>query len=877
MSAQIASPKYQSSCLQLRNMVALKMGPATRRPGTQYEATFKNPYIDPSKAPSVRLESFIFSQTTSFVIEFGNMYARFYSNGAQVSLTTAPTWVSGEIYFPGAFVTDPTNSLIYYSAGGATSTTQPHSDSTNWVQQSIYEVPTPYSASYKPSAGQTIRDSEVFQMQCCQINDVVYIAHRNHPRYKLIRITDTNWTMGIVQDSAPPLLDQNATDTMIAPSGTTGTITLTATAPAWVSGTFYDEGRSVEVSSVIYQCQVSHVASVSFATDLANGLWAVQVVFQTATAYNSYYQLGTRRGTTYVEVIGATATGIPNGTSSTIRCLGKWEVRTYGVWSNDIAVQTSYNNGAEWETIRVLTSRGDANFDLTPFSGTAIVDQIFRLVISNNASPTVPGTIPPRVIFECLDNVVYGLAQISARISDYQATATVIKPFYDTNPTPIWSEGAWSYARGFPGSITTFQQRVFCGGTEFQPQRIWGTVIDDLENWGLGSSSTDGMAVDIDAVGEGRICWLAAQTDLYCGMERAEFVIGPEDTTLAFSATNIKARRQSGYGSNAYVRGLVVGDALVYPQAQGLTLRQMVFTFQTNKYMSEDLTQFSDSIMNTGVVQLAYQKQFQRNGILWATTLNGELVGMTYEMGVGVYGWHRHTTGIQGSDRFESVAVVPGSGNSDDEVWVAVRRTIAESSVIYIERINPINWQNVNGSPQKNQAFYVDCGTTFTFPSSNVFTGLSQLETMPVVASVNGQIFSDPSMVVSGGSVTIPNFTPTETEIVHIGLPYTSILQPMNLDVDGRAGPTQGLEKKITGITLMLYNTLACTYGDGVNNKSISFRKGFGEPALFTGKKKIKDFPGDTALDNPIIIQTSDPLPLTVLGISVSYDITGTP
>jgi len=931
LTSRVDQQKYRAACLQLRNFIALKTGPAVRRPGTQYVASTK--FGDAGGYSfAARLEEFEFSVNTTFMLEFGQNYVRFYSNGAQVVLGSAPAWVSGSIYPPGAFVTSPITSLIYYSAAGISGgTTDPSSDPTDWTQQSIYEVPTPYGATITTS----VLSTDVFQLKFCAINDVVYICHPNHPRGKLIRYGDTNWVYEVVEDLIPPLLDQNATDTTIAASSATGTTTLTASAPTWVTSTYYDVGDSVLEGGNIYECNTPHTSG-TFATDLANGLWTETPIFL-AGHVGSYWELAYLRNAAYVEYDGTAAGGFSAGISNTITAFGTWEVRTYGVWSADIQVQSSDNGGITWQTVINVSGRNDRNVDI---SGTAAQAQLYRLVISNVSAPPVAGPSNPRVVFECVDSFLYGIVQITAVANAYSATATVITPLTiaddwisgfgytagdrvgyqginyvalnnvtsstappsdptnwsaDGWPTVYWSEGAWSGVRGYPAAITCFEQRVWCGGTAYEPQRVWGTQQDDIENWDLGDQTlaTDGMAFDLDAVGDGSILWMQAQDDLFCGMVSAEWVVEPGDQSGGITAQNVVAHRQSRWGSNQYVGAQVVGDALVFAQRQGYSLRQMLYSVVTNKYMSQDLTALSDQIMNQGVIQLAYQKQGQKNGILWATTMNGELVGMTYELDQEVFGWHRHFTGVGSGDTFESVAVINGKGNDDDEVWVVVHRQLGTSGQYrrYVERLNPFNWQqntallpadNPSYPADKNSAYYVDCGISYVNPATNVFTGLDQLDGRTVVACINGQNYG--SFVVSGGSITVPNYVwngvsypPTNA---FIGLPFTSTLQPQNLDIDVHTGVTQGIIKKMTGLAISFYNTLSCTVTDGSKrSKTLSFTPTSDvttPPALFTGIKNMKDFPGDYGLNNPIIIETSDPLPLCVLSVAVSYNVAGT-
>jgi hypothetical protein len=998
LTARVDQQKYRAACIQARNMLLLKTGPGTRRPGTQMIAPTK---VIPGGNYCARPEEFQFSINTAFMLEFGHHYIRFYSNGAQVTLSTAPSWVTATDYPAGSFVTDPTNTQIYYSAGGINgSTTQPHSDATNWVQQNIYEVPSPYDAAVG-SGG--LPATEVFQLQCCPINDVVYITQANHPRQKLIRYADTDWSMEPVFDLTPALLDQNATDVTISSASTTGQTLLTASAPSWATSTSYNIDSSVLAGGIIYNCTFPHISG-TFANDLASGYWSVVTMFLPAHV-GAYWELAYLRDSAYVEYDGTAAGGFAAGTSSTITAFGAWEVHTYGVWSADIEVQSSSDGGITWQTVRTTTGRNDRNVDIT---GTAAQAQLYRLVITNVSVPPTAGPTNPRVVFECVDAFLYGIVQITqvaiaaasvmvsgttyaiqavgtvnwgalgapvgftvgtvfqyngASISGsggtvttpYLAVADVITqltvadawvsgqgyvvgdrtgyngvnyicntavtgstpPPSDSGhwtadgwPTIYWSEGSWSGVRGYPSAITAFEQRVFCGYTAYEPQRVWGTQQNDIENWDLGDQTlaTDGVAFDLDAVGDGAILWLQAQDALFAGLLSAEWVIAPADGSSGIGPTNITAHRQSRWGSNQNIPAVVAGDALVFVQRQGYSARQMLYSVVTNKYMSQDLTALSDQIMNGGAIQMAYQKQGQKNGFLWVTTANGEMVAMTYELDQEIFGWHRHYTGLGTDAGFEGVATIHGKGTNDDEVWVVVNRMIGGVATRFMERLNPINWQTVipqpgqtpGYGPDKDWAYHVDCGQTYVQPATNVFTGLGYLNGRTVSVCINAQDYG--TFVVDGGQITVPAFTPPTDGsecIAHVGLPFPSILQPMNLDVDVHTGVTSNVTKKVTGLAISFLNTLACTVTDGSGlkgrTKELIFRSRteglfswlwalltnpsppLGEVPLYSGIYQVKDFCGDYGVVIPVIIYTSGPLPLTVLGVAVDYSLSSVP
>jgi len=226
-----------------------------------------------------------------------------------------------------------------------------------------------------------------------------------------------------------------------------------------------------------------------------------------------------------------------------------------------------------------------------------------------------------------------------------------------------------------------------------------------------------------------------------------------------------------------------------------------------------------------------------------------------------VVGWHRHVT----DGLFESVATIYGA--SDDEVWVVVKRIINGATKRYIERLNPVQWVD------KEDAFYVDSGLSYDGAPATTFSGLGHLVGKTVSILADGAPV--PSKVVSaGGTVTLDD----SASVVHIGLPFTTIVEPMRLDSDASSGVSQGNVKQIRELVIRLNKSLGLSYGDGVRNYNLSFRDTSmpmdASPPLFTGDKVI-EFDGEFDLDARVIIKQEQPLPLCLLAIVVKYEITG--
>lgn len=71
-------------------------------------------------------------------------------------------------------------------------------------------------------------ENEIADVHFTQLNDVIWLAHPNHPPQKLVRTSANEWTISNFAFIGGPFLDSNTNAAItITPSGTTGTINLT--------------------------------------------------------------------------------------------------------------------------------------------------------------------------------------------------------------------------------------------------------------------------------------------------------------------------------------------------------------------------------------------------------------------------------------------------------------------------------------------------------------------------------------------------------------------------------------------------------------------------------------------------------------------------
>lgn len=448
-----------------------------------------------------------------------------------------------------------------------------------------------------------------------------------------------------------------------------------------------------------------------------------------------------------------------------------------------------------------------------------------------------------------------GVVRVVGVSSPTAAAVDVITELGNTTATASWSEGAWSNKNGYPSCGAFYEQRLCAANTKNDPDGLWGSRTTEYDNFTPGTNPTDAIAYKLQA---DIIRWLAPLGQLVAGTVNSEQRVGANRSDQALTPANIKMTAQGRKGS-ANSEALPIGNSIVFVQKRGSAqygnrLRELFYNYEVDAYKSIDLTAFADHISGGGFVRLAYMSSPYE--IIWAVTVDGALIGLTHDKDHQVFAWHRHTLG---GGFVEDLCVIPGA--NQDELWLIVRRTINGVEKRFIEVMADFDF----GDDPKD-AFYVACGLTYDGLATSTITGLGHLEGKTVEVFADGAVHG--TKVVSSGSITLD----APASVVHVGLPYVSTLEPLDLQGGSMEGTSAGKNKRIHGVAVYFHKTLGGYIGpDSDHLEPLIFRDTgdlVGSPVpLFTGLKDDFNFPGDWGLEAKIMIRHSDPLPCTVLSI----------
>ena len=204
---------------------------------------------------------------------------------------------------------------------------------------------------------------------------------------------------------------------------------------------------------------------------------------------------------------------------------------------------------------------------------------------------------------------------------------------------------------------------------------------------------------------------------------------------------------------------------------------------------------------------------------------------------------------LQAQSKVKSVASI--SEAEENQVWMVVERTINGTKKKYVEYFDKtINMDSalvglVNGN-------------------STTISNLDHLEGEEVKILIGDAVY--PSQTVTNGNITVKTPSSSGYKKIEIGLGYTSKLKTMRIEAGAQAGTAQARKKRYNEVTVRLYETVGVTInGDQAPFRTSSTPMGQNiQP--FTGDKRVTNLGWDT--EGQVIIEQTQPLPMTVLGIT---------
>ena len=803
LAGQTDFKKYNNGVETLENMTVFPQGGTTRRSGTRFVCEVK----DSSKA--VRLIPFEFNITQSYILEFGNLYIRFYKDNGQITesdktitgITAANPavvtsnshgysngdhiWISSVVgmtelngrRFTVANKTTNTFELSGVNSSGYTAY------SSGGVANKVYEIATPYT------------DSQIFDLQFTQSADIMYLVHPSHEPEKLSRTGHTAWTLADVDFQVGPFLDTNTTTTTLTTSATTvgSGRTLTASASLFAST---DVGRLVK---------------------LGDGWGKI-------TAYTS------------VTVVTWTITKAATGSGSITWSLGAWSDTTSFPQTVSFYEQRLVFAGSTDypQTIWASQSGDYENFDVDDASAS----DAFIYTIAANRVNLIRWLSPAR-------DLVVGTAGGEFRVG--RPTGEPLKPDNVTITQQTTYGGHTTQAIQI-GNAVMFVQRQKRKVREFA-YRFEDDAYVAPDMTLLAEHITEGGIEDVDFAQEpDAIYWAVRNDGTLLGMtyQREEDVIawhrhilGGRDTNCTITVTDYA--------------NIIVGSKLTLTKSDGTSV---TFTSETSGGSAPSETNgwrpntnnntTADNIFTAINAHADFTVSNPAANIVTVTETSPNGIGLlTITSSDDV----RLAVTSQTLAKVKSVSTI--SETSENQVWIVVERIVNGSTVKYVEYLD--------------STLDMDSGLSGTVTgATTTVTSLEHLEGETVQIVIDDAVY--PTQIVSNGAITISLTSSYSSKTIKVGLGYVSTLKTMKVESGASAGTAQGRKKRYNEVLVRLLSTTGAT----INGDQLPFRTSANAMdesiTAITGDKRVTNLGWDR--EGQITIQQNQPLPMTILGIS---------
>jgi hypothetical protein len=271
-----------------------------------------------------------------------------------------------------------------------------------------------YADEYITTVVTPYKEEHLFELHYKQIGDVMRIVHPQYKPRTLSRTTATTFALEEIDFTNGPFMTRND---LLDPLNITPT---TLTCSATIANTY---GSLIANSAIFSKYHIG-----------------------------ALFQLTYPKATSTVSSAGAVD-------SSAIYVKGAWKLITRGTWTGTFNVLRN-ENGAGWDTFRTYkgSTGAEQNISLSLIENSDNV----QYMIDATTTDTISSGF--RADLSTEDLYASGVVQVVGFGSPLYVSVKVITRIESITATRRWAEGSWSDYRGWPASLTFFEDRCVYAG-----------------------------------------------------------------------------------------------------------------------------------------------------------------------------------------------------------------------------------------------------------------------------------------------------------------------------------------------------------------------------------------------------------------------------
>jgi hypothetical protein len=804
--------KYKAGAATMRNFFVDYRGGASTRFGTKW--------VMQALGSLVRLIRFQASSTIGYVLEMGQNYIRFHTQGGPVLETgfaitgatqanpcvltiTGNNYVAGDWIFisgvggmtqlngnyyivsnvAGANVTIkdlfgiPVNSIGFgtYTSGG--------------TAQRIYTINSPFAAA------------DLALVKFAQNVQFMVLTHPNYSPQLLTFNGPTNWAITTITFGATVSPPTGPSATATGGTGTTYNY-------AWVVTSVDVSGQESGPSTVVNQTTTGFIgsgATVVVSWTAATGAVSYNIYRSSPSAAGvvptgvQFGFVGTANATSFVDVLPPDFSVTPpvpqnpfsggSVTSLTITANGTYSA----VPSVTIAPPTSGQTATAQASLGVTAasissttigwSVGDTAATVPGLgvtvalivatvdgSGNILTFQPLTYPGTNRGSITGVGTSVPTNPVRLFHNGIVGSSKsvfvnltwgvLSGNITN-GGNGYTTAPGVSFSPAGATATAVITLLQSNPSVPCYFQQRLTLMAPVSNPQAFYMSVPGSPYNFNISNPTQPDDAITGTLVSS-QLNSIKSALPMPSGLimltSSSAWQVNGGSAGSPVSATQIVAQSQA-YNGASDVPPLIINYDILYVQSKGSIVRDLSFNFYTQIYTGTDISVLSNHLFyGQQIKEWAWAEEPFK--IVWAVRADGILLSLTFDKEQDIVGWARHDTT---NGTFQSVASITEQTSFGlvDATYFAVQRfnlNNGNASPIYIERLAD------RFMPYGiEDGWCVDCAVQSApqFPNANLTVG-PDIPNTDFIFSATASVFTS-GMVgqiirMAGGIATITSF-----------------------------------------------------------------------------------------------------------------------
>ena len=753
--------------------------------------------------------------------------------------------------------------------------------------------------------------NEIWQIDFAQSGDVIFLTHGNHVPMKLVRSSETSWSLTAINFKNGPYTpyrpEWSDISIRVVINGEYAdlycTDAETAFNPGMVGMPFaigtenYDDpsiitwGYGIVTNFYTYSHIRIHIEEIFWEDYVLNydfdqdlNAWKITEEDGGDVTWNS--QNRSARFTSQWAEIQQSIDGLAPKTI--YRVSYKLNIETNNQWEGPIFQIKTASSHASWsntdlpipDSLKITWHKVGGTGDIEgsfQFETRNEVDEIWLAIHTDCFTGNVPAN----------NDLIFDLEKVSITVDEFST--------YHWRP-PAWCPRGTASV-GYPKHIEFYEQRLCLSNTVNFPQGIWMSRTGNFYDYSFHTPFQDDDSIYYQLASRriDPITWMEAANELIIGTASTVWRMSASSNTQVITPYSVTCRIQAADGC-AEVRPLNVLGKVLYLQRGFKSIRDLSYSWEQDKFLGFDMTYGSKHIFESRSIH-AWDYEATETSIVWCAMNEGLLAGMTYFPEQDIYAWHVH--------KFEGAAVTDVAvlhNYYGDMVYIGTFRDVLVNGAwvkrYYVERLKPRIelglYDNYNANDRdrvleektrlKDEGFeapivgyywnrysywHLDCATRIVHSTPSFWLqGLQHLAGNKVYVLADGALYKD-IVVPESGTISIDH---TFTMAI-VGIPYYGEL--VTLPINARV---QGNRRMVINEARIKFERTRSAYvsggDDNAMEEEVKFRDvhdGDNPIELRSGVYNVH-LPTGWGDDCCVKVISRDPVPTTVLSIDLEVE-----